>query len=81
MVLRHAGDHPRVALRVDATIEAVSASGLEARQVQGSGTSSLQRLMSLIMVGDFVASYLGVLRGRDPMPIPVLTALKRRLGP
>jgi len=81
VVLRHAGDHPRVALRVDATIEAVSASGLEARRVHGSGSSSLQRLLSLIMMGDFVASYLGVLRGHDPMPIPVLTALKRRLGP
>ncbi len=80
VVLRHPGEHPRVPFRVDATIEAVSGSGLEARQVHGSGTSPLERLLSLIMVGDFVGCYLGVLRGQDPLPIPVLTALKRRLG-
>jgi len=32
------------------------------------------------MLGDFVTTYLGVLRGHDPMPIPVLTGLKQRLG-
>jgi hypothetical protein len=39
----------------------------------------MQRVLSLMMVGDFVTTYLGVARGVDPTPIPILTGLKERL--
>jgi glucose/mannose-6-phosphate isomerase len=79
VVLRHRGEHPRIAARVAATIEAVAASGLAVREVQASHTSPMAALFSLIIVGDFTSTYLGILRGVDPTPVPVLSDLKERL--
>jgi glucose/mannose-6-phosphate isomerase len=79
VVLRHPGEDSRVARRVAATLDAIGAAGLESREVLARGDSPLQRVLSLIMVGDFVTTYLGVARGVDPTPIPVLTGLKERL--
>ncbi|MFN2590014.1 MAG: SIS domain-containing protein [Actinomycetota bacterium] len=45
------------------------------------GRGPLEALFSLIMLGDFVATYLGILRGVDPLAIPVLTAIKEGLHP
>jgi glucose/mannose-6-phosphate isomerase len=78
-LLRHRLEHPRIAARVEATMEAIAGSHLECRQVRGEGSSPLEALFSLVMLGDFVSTYLAVLRGVDPMPIPVLTRLKERL--
>jgi glucose/mannose-6-phosphate isomerase len=79
VVLRHRMEHPRVAERVAATLDALGGSGLEARQVHAEGSSPLEQLFSLVMMGDFTATYLGIVRGVDPTPIPVLSALKERL--
>jgi glucose/mannose-6-phosphate isomerase len=80
IVLRHHGEHHRMGPRVAATVEAIRPSGLEVREVRADGTSSMESLFSLIMTGDFASTYLGVLRGVDPLEIPVLTGLKERLG-
>jgi len=79
VVLRHAGEHPRVARRVKATLEALRDSDLESREVSGEGSTSMEALLSLILIGDFVSTYLAILRGVDPMPVRVLTQLKDRL--
>jgi glucose/mannose-6-phosphate isomerase len=79
VVLRHPGEHSRTGPRVAATVDAVRSSGLEAREVHPEGTRRLEALFSLMMTGDFVSIYLAVLRGVDPLEIPVLTALKERL--
>lgn len=79
VVLRHGGEHPRIATRISATIDTVSRSGLELREVHAAGANPLAVLLSMIMVGDFTSTYLAILRGVDPMPVPVLTDLKARL--
>ena len=79
VILRHPGEHPRTGPRVDATLQAIATSGLEARQVRASGSGPLSWLLSLIMAGDFASTYLAIARGVDPMPVPVLASLKERL--
>jgi glucose/mannose-6-phosphate isomerase len=79
LVLRHALEHPRIARRVQASLEATTGSGLHSREVAGEGSTPVQALLSLIMVGDFVSTYLAILRGVDPMPVHVLSGLKERL--
>lgn len=80
IVLRHPGEVAGMPARVDGTIEAVASSGIDIRQVHASGETPLEWLFSLVALADFATVYLGVLRGNDPMPIPVLTGLKRRLA-
>ena len=79
IILRHETEHPRTEVRVEATLEAIAAAGLEAFEVWAEGTSPLEVVMSLAMSGDFASTYLGILRGVDPMAIPVLSGLKERL--
>jgi glucose/mannose-6-phosphate isomerase len=79
LVLRHHGEHHATAARVAATLEAIAGAGLEVAEVEAEGSSPFEWLFSLVMLGDFATTYLGVLRGHDPFPIPVLTSLKERL--
>ncbi len=79
VVLRHGGEHPRTAPRLEATLAAIQGSGLEHQEVWARGGSPLAQLFSLVMLGDFASAYLGILRGVDPMPVPVLMSLKERL--
>jgi glucose/mannose-6-phosphate isomerase len=79
VVLRHPLEHPRIARRFQATMEAIAGSGLECREVDAVGSAPMEALLSLIMLGDFVSTYLAILRGVDPMPVDVLTRLKEQL--
>ena len=44
-------------------------------------TNPLERLLSLVLLGDLVSIYLAVLRGIDPSPVPVIERLKAELAP
>ena len=43
------------------------------------GKSSLAKMISLLMMGDYVSCYLGVLRQIDPTPVDVIIELKQQL--
>ncbi len=79
VVLRHAREHPRVARRVEATIEAIAGSSLECREVFVGGSTPTEILLSFVMLADFTSTYLAILRGVDPTPVHVLTRVKERL--
>jgi glucose/mannose-6-phosphate isomerase len=80
VALRHAREHPRVGDRLVATLEAIAEAGLECRELRAEGRAPTEILFSLIMLVDFVATYLALLRGVDPTPVPVLMTLKQRLA-
>lgn len=79
IVLRHPGEHPRIGRRVQATLEAIAGSGLECREAFAEGSTPMDVLFSLILLGDFVTTYAAILRGVDPLPVQVLSRLKERL--
>jgi glucose/mannose-6-phosphate isomerase len=56
------------------------AAGLEIQRVRSHGDSSLARVMSLVLLGDLVSVYLGVLQGKDPTPVDEIERLKGRLA-
>lgn len=79
IVLRHAGDHPRVARRIDVTVPLVEPSAAFVEEVEARGASRLARLLDLFCFGDFVSTYLALARGVDPAPVRVIEELKRAL--
>jgi glucose/mannose-6-phosphate isomerase len=79
IALRHSGEHPRIGPRLAATQAAIAASGLEVREVHAEGSGPMDALFTLAMTGDFVSTYLGILRGVDPLAVPILEGLKERL--
>ncbi len=80
IILRDAVEPPRLALRAAITRDlALSrAGGLD--EVRAAGTGKLARLLSAVLIGDFVSWYLAVLRGVDPTPVAVIDELKKRLA-
>jgi glucose/mannose-6-phosphate isomerase len=49
-------------------------------EVWSQGKSTLAKMLSTILVGDFASVYLAVKRGVDPTPVQTITTLKQKLG-
>ncbi|MEA2166991.1 MAG: Bacterial phospho-glucose isomerase C-terminal domain, partial [Solirubrobacteraceae bacterium] len=68
--------HPRVLTRFAETADIIGG----AARVEATGASRTERLLGLVHFGDLVSLYLAVLAGNDPVEIPALLELKRRLS-
>lgn len=80
IVLRHKGEHPRVARRIDSVLPMIEGCFDLLEQVWARGSSALARLLDLCYLGDFTSTYLGLARGVDPGPVEVIECLKQRLA-
>jgi glucose/mannose-6-phosphate isomerase len=80
VALRHEGEHPDVAARFPLSIEIAQGSGALVQEVWARGRSALARLLTLIVHGDFAATYLGLEHGVDPSEMDAITRLKRALA-
>jgi glucose/mannose-6-phosphate isomerase len=72
--------HPRVKARVELTERLVSQAAVSTHVVQTRGSSALERVVSLVLLGDLVSLYMAVLRGLDPTPIGPIGELKHALA-
>jgi glucose/mannose-6-phosphate isomerase len=80
VLLRDRAESPEIARRFALLRELIggSAGGVSEAWARGSGV--LARLLSLVYLGQWTSFYLAVRRGVDPWSVPVLDALKGRLG-
>jgi glucose/mannose-6-phosphate isomerase len=72
--------HPRVKERIRLTQELIAPGAENTVVIDSHGDSRLERVLSLVVLGDLVSLYLAVLAGIDPSPVPVIESLKDRLG-
>ena len=80
IALRHDGEHAQDIARFPLSYEIARAAGVTTQEVRAGGRSLLARLMGLIVIGDFVSTYLGIRRGIDPTPVDAITELKAALA-
>jgi glucose/mannose-6-phosphate isomerase len=73
-------DHPRVTRRMDITSEIIEETGTPVRDIRSFGEGRLGRLLSLVLLGDFVSFYLAMLAGVDPTPVASIDRLKKALS-
>ena len=71
---------PRITQRIALTRELIAAGAASTHVVASRGQTTVERVFSLVMLGDLVTIYLAVLNGEDPAQIDVLTELKGRLA-
>ncbi|MDP9236822.1 MAG: bifunctional phosphoglucose/phosphomannose isomerase [Chloroflexota bacterium] len=76
VLLRHASMHPRIVLRVEATLQQLHTAGVAAEVVHVPGPSILAQMLWAIQLGDFMSYYLGLLHGVDPSPMGALEWIK-----
>ncbi len=72
--------HPRVQDRIALTRELVEPTAASTHVVETRGEYRVERLVSLVLMGDLVSLYLAVLAGIDPSPVPLLDRLKADLA-
>jgi glucose/mannose-6-phosphate isomerase len=78
--LEDADQHPRIGDRISLTSELIAEHATNVIRVQTRGQGAVERVMSLVLLGDLVSLYLAVLRGTDPTPVIVIDTLKARLS-
>jgi glucose/mannose-6-phosphate isomerase len=72
--------HPRVQDRIELTEQFVRDQAAVTFVLHSRGTTAIERVLSLVLLGDLVSLYLAVLRGVDPTPVAPIEALKAQLA-
>ncbi len=80
VVLRERNGHPRVATRIDVTLDLLSESFGRITQICARGSNRLERLLDIMYFGDFTSVYLALALGEDPTPVTRIEELKKRLA-
>ncbi|MDQ3934531.1 MAG: bifunctional phosphoglucose/phosphomannose isomerase, partial [Actinomycetota bacterium] len=70
----------RLRRRLDVTAETLQEAGVVSHRVLARGDSPVERVLSLVLLGDLTSVHLALLRGVDPTPVEAIEALKRRLA-
>lgn len=78
--LRDSGDHERITARMNIVKEVIQKEKTEVTEVSSVGKNRLERLFSLIQLGDYVSFYLSILNNVDPTPVEPIETLKDALA-
>lgn len=79
VTLRHPGEHPRIQDRFRVTLPMLRERAAFLGEVRTDASSALARLLDLIYMGDFVATYLAIAAGVDPTLIELIDRVKAAL--
>jgi glucose/mannose-6-phosphate isomerase len=72
--------HPRVKERIELTRKLIADNATACLHLETRGQTTIERVFSLVLLGDLVSLYLAILRGVDPGPVAVLEQLKAELA-
>lgn len=80
ILLRDDADLERMKKRIEITKSLISGFVGGITEIHPDGKSPLERVMSLIQLGDYVSVYLGIAAGIDPTPVDIIEKLKKELA-
>jgi glucose/mannose-6-phosphate isomerase len=72
--------HPRVKERMALTERLIAPSAAVSFHLETRGETTIERVISLVLLGDLVSIYLAALRGVDPGPVRLIEQLKAELA-
>jgi glucose/mannose-6-phosphate isomerase len=72
--------HPRVKERMELTERLIAPNAVASFHLETRGETTIERVISLVLLGDLVSIYLAALRGVDPGPVHVIEQLKTALA-
>jgi glucose/mannose-6-phosphate isomerase len=77
--IRDKAEPAEIETRIETTKAIMERAGLVMFDLEVQGESTLAKMLSTIVVGDFLSVYLAVLRGVDPTPVLTINYLKNTL--
>jgi glucose/mannose-6-phosphate isomerase len=72
--------HPRVKARMELTERLIADAAVASFRSETRGETTVERVTSLVLLGDLVSLYLAALRGVDPGPVRLIEQLKTELA-
>ncbi len=72
-------DHPRIQKRFEVSDRLLSGMRPHAISVHAKGETALEQMLYLVLFGDFVTIYMGILNGVDPSPVALIEKFKVEL--
>ena len=72
--------HPRIRRRIEVTEGVVAPNAAATLRIETQGRTAIERVLSLVLLGDLVSIYLATLRGVDPAPVEAISRLKAALS-
>jgi glucose/mannose-6-phosphate isomerase len=72
--------HPRVKERMELTERLIADNAVASFRLETRGQTAIERVISLVLLGDLVSIYLAALRGIDPGPVKLIDKLKAALA-
>lgn len=73
-------DNERIKLRMDLTARILMEKKIQVYVIESEGKDILEKIFSLIILGDWVSFYLALLNGMDPTEIKEISYLKKELA-
>ncbi|MEU0571342.1 SIS domain-containing protein [Nonomuraea sp. NPDC005983] len=80
VMLRDVEEHPQVARRREASVRLAHDRGVPVSELAAEGAHPLERLATLIGLGDYASTYLALGYGVDPTPVTAISELKARIS-
>ena len=80
VMLKDSGDHLRISKRMKITRKMIESLNVKTIEVESVGKELLERIFSLVYIGDFVSFYLAILNREDPTPVEKIKYLKKELA-
>ena len=78
--LDDASTHPRTRRRIELTAEMIGHGARAVTTARTRGETAVERVVSLVMLGDLLSVYLAALYGTDPTPVELIERFKGALG-
>ena len=78
--LEDSDQHPRVRQRTELTAALIEPQAAGTLRVESQGVNRVERVLSLVLLGDLVSAYLAVLRDTNPTPVRMIERLKEELA-
>jgi glucose/mannose-6-phosphate isomerase len=72
--------HPRIKERMAISERLIAPTAAVSHRIETRGQTGIERVISLVLLGDLVSIYLAALRGVDPGPVRMLDELKSALA-
>jgi len=72
--------HPRLKERMDLTERLIADNAVVSYRLETRGQTAIERVVSLLLLGDLVSIYMAALRGVDPGPVKMIDELKAALA-
>lgn len=80
IILRDAEDMPQIRTRMNIVRDHIKDLGIDVIELHTKGQTRVERMFSLIQLGDFISYYLAILNDTDPTPVLAIEAMKLQLA-